>query len=165
MPIIRLIKKIFEFFYKRNLEKLEAQTELVNSLSLKIDELKTYDKYLTISYQENLQKQIKKVFFIRLKKYKKVLSSDYINKYENIRSFKKNINEFFNNYNQTFLEKESHRYKFFFENIESNPLTQSQINATLINEKNNLVISGAGSGKTSGGAGDIKLFLLLHLGP
>ena len=133
MPILRILKKIFEYFYRRNIKKLEAQTELVNNLSLRIDEIKKYEKYLTNSDKEELEetllRQIKNIFFIKLKKYKKVLSSDYINKYENIRSFKKNIYEFFENYNQVFIKKESERYKSFFENIDSNPLTESQIKA------------------------------------
>ena len=153
MPILRILRKIFEYFYRRNIKKLEAQTELVNNLSLRIDEIKKYEKYLTNSDKEKLEdtllRQIKNIFFIKLKKYKKVLSSDYINKYENIRSFKKNIYEFFENYNQIFIKKESERYKSFFENIESNPLTESQIKASLIDEKNNLIVAGAGSGKTS----------------
>ncbi len=153
MPILRILRKIFEYFYRRNIKKLEAQTELVNDLSLRIDEIKKYEKYLTNSDKEELEdtflRQIKNIFFIKLKKYKKVLSSDYINKYENIRSFKKNIYEFFENYNQVFIKKESERYKSFFENIESNPLTESQIKASLIDEKSNLVVAGAGSGKTS----------------
>ena len=94
MPILGILRKIFEYFYRRNIKKLEAQTELVNDLSLRIDEIKKYEKYLTKSDSEELEytflRQIKKIFFIKLKKYKKVLSSDYINKYENIRSFKKN---------------------------------------------------------------------------
>ena len=153
MPILRILRKIFEYFYRRNIKKLEAQTELVNNLSLRIDEIKKYEKYLTNSDKEELEdtllRQIKNIFFIKLKKYKKVLSSDYINKYENIRSFKKNIYEFFENYNQVFIKKESERYKSFFENIENNPLTESQIKASLIDEKNNLIVAGAGSGKTS----------------
>jgi len=153
VPILGILRKIFEYFYRRNIKKLEAQTELVNDLSLRIDEIKKYEKYLTKSDSEELEytflRQIKKIFFIKLKKYKKVLSSDYINKYENIRSFKKNIYEFFENYNQIFIKKETEKYKSFFENIESNPLTESQIKASLIDENNNLVIAGAGSGKTS----------------
>ena len=40
MPILRILRKIFEYFYRRNIKKLEAQTELVNNLSLRIDEKK-----------------------------------------------------------------------------------------------------------------------------
>ena len=153
MPILRILKKIFEYFYRRNIQKLVAQTELVNDLSLRIDEIKKYEKYLTNSDKEELKdtllRQLTNIFFIKIKKYKKILSSDYINKYENIRSFKKNIYEFVEDYNQVFIKKESERYKSFFEKIESNPLTESQIKASLIDEKNNLVIAGAGSGKTS----------------
>ena len=39
--------------------------------------------------------------------------------------------------------------KNYFDNIESNPLTDLQRNACIIDEDNNLVLAGAGTGKTS----------------
>ena len=42
MPILRILRKIFEYFYRRNIKKLQAQTELINDLSLRIDEIKKY---------------------------------------------------------------------------------------------------------------------------
>jgi DNA helicase-4 len=51
--------------------------------------------------------------------------------------------------NHHFIEEEIVRYKDLFDEIESNPLTSEQRKAIVIDEENNLVIAGAGTGKTS----------------
>ena len=52
-------------------------------------------------------------------------------------------------HNLQFIKEEQERYKDFFDSVEKNPLTSMQREAVVSNEKANLVISGAGSGKTS----------------
>lgn len=51
--------------------------------------------------------------------------------------------------NAKFLQQESIKFKSFFDTIEKNPLTEAQRQACLINEDRNLVLAGAGTGKTS----------------
>lgn len=51
--------------------------------------------------------------------------------------------------NQKFLSKELQNYQKYFDKVENNPLTERQRLACVANEDNNLVIAGAGSGKTS----------------
>lgn len=51
--------------------------------------------------------------------------------------------------NARFVRQEEIRFKSFFDTIEKNPLTQAQRRACLINEDRNLVLAGAGTGKTS----------------
>jgi len=51
--------------------------------------------------------------------------------------------------NNIFIQKEKIKERTFFNTIESNPLTDTQKDAVLINENNNLILAGAGSGKTS----------------
>ncbi|MFT5725921.1 MAG: DNA helicase-4 [Desulforhopalus sp.] len=53
------------------------------------------------------------------------------------------------NQNQKFLSKELQIYNEYFDQVENNPLTERQRLACVANEDNNLVIAGAGSGKTS----------------
>ena len=51
--------------------------------------------------------------------------------------------------NKQFVEEEIERYKKLFDEIESNPLTLEQRRAVVVNEESNLVVAGAGTGKTS----------------
>ncbi len=52
-------------------------------------------------------------------------------------------------HNTKFVEAEIIKYEFLFNNIESNPLTLKQKESVVTDEDNNLIIAGAGSGKTS----------------
>ena len=45
--------------------------------------------------------------------------------------------------------RQSKQFRNFFDTIESNPLTELQRQAVILNERRNLVVAGAGSGKTS----------------
>jgi DNA helicase-4 len=51
--------------------------------------------------------------------------------------------------NQRFVEQQTRLFQAFFDTVESNPLTESQRNACIIDEQHNLVLAGAGTGKTS----------------
>lgn len=51
--------------------------------------------------------------------------------------------------NQKFTTRELSNYRECFDKVEANPLTDSQRLACVVNEDNNLVLAGAGSGKTS----------------
>lgn len=53
------------------------------------------------------------------------------------------------NANKIFIEKEKSAFDHYFDTVESNPLTQMQKAAVITNEENNLILAGAGSGKTS----------------
>lgn len=68
---------------------------------------------------------------------------------ENLRSLYTNFSTWMDNLNNEFYKSESLKYEDYFKTIESNPLTQSQTRAVIANELNNLVLAGAGSGKTS----------------
>ncbi len=64
-------------------------------------------------------------------------------------SFFSRIYEIREKENQNFISEELRAYKEFFDKVESNPLTDTQRLACVVNEDNNLVLAGAGSGKTS----------------
>lgn len=52
-------------------------------------------------------------------------------------------------HNKNFIVTEIKAHKDFFDTVEKNPLTPKQREAVVVNEQSNLVIAGAGSGKTS----------------
>lgn len=114
-----------------------------NSLNMQIlDTIKNsvLSKYKNLPFDTEKKKECKK--YLKLYKH-------YRENYESIRQLN----------NENFLENELENYKEFFDNLESNPLTQMQRLAIITNEDNNLIVAGAGSGKTSVIAG--KVFYLL----
>lgn len=57
--------------------------------------------------------------------------------------------EWIESLNQAFVDRELAAYADFFDSIESKPLTAAQRRACVVAEDNNLVLAGAGTGKTS----------------
>tara|TARA_R110000782_G_scaffold166829_11_gene258804 strand:- start:2824 stop:5727 length:2904 start_codon:yes stop_codon:yes gene_type:complete len=51
--------------------------------------------------------------------------------------------------NELYVKNKKEAYKDYFDQLESNPLTEAQRNACIENEDANLVLAGAGTGKTS----------------
>ncbi|MBR9727502.1 UvrD-helicase domain-containing protein [Shewanella intestini] len=50
---------------------------------------------------------------------------------------------------ESYIQSQLRRFSDFFEQVESNPLTEKQRRACVIDEDNNLLLAGAGTGKTS----------------
>ena len=46
-------------------------------------------------------------------------------------------------------KRKLHRFKKFFDSVESQPLTKLQRRSVILDERRNLVVAGAGTGKTS----------------
>ncbi|WP_260261895.1 DNA helicase IV [Vibrio intestinalis] len=67
--------------------------------------------------------------------------------------------------NQQWMENELENWKVLFSQIESSPLNLSQQKAVLLNDNNNLVLAGAGSGKTSVLTARVAYLLEGHLAP
>jgi len=61
----------------------------------------------------------------------------------------KNLSSYQTIHNNRFMEAEKARFQNYFDFVESNPLTKKQQEAVLTDERANLIIAGAGSGKTS----------------
>lgn len=55
----------------------------------------------------------------------------------------------FDEYKASYLARYRSEYKQYFDEVESNPLTDKQRDACIIDDDNNLVLAGAGTGKTS----------------
>jgi DNA helicase-4 len=52
-------------------------------------------------------------------------------------------------FQQRYVTEQLHSHQLFFDNVESNPLTEKQRKACVIDDDNNLLLAGAGTGKTS----------------
>ena len=51
--------------------------------------------------------------------------------------------------NESYIDKELHKYREYFDTVESDKLTLEQRRAIIIDEAHNLIVAGAGTGKTS----------------
>lgn len=51
--------------------------------------------------------------------------------------------------NESYVQQQLSAFQLFFDQVESNPLTDNQRKACVIDEQHNLVLAGAGTGKTS----------------
>lgn len=54
-----------------------------------------------------------------------------------------------NDFRESYIDKQLSLHQHFFDNVESNPLTLKQRRACIIDDDNNLLLAGAGTGKTS----------------
>ena len=79
----------------------------------------------------------------------KLKKSDGIEKLKAIREFARNPAPRRPRANTAFIESELKRSRRFFDTVESNPLTDEQRQAVVVDEDHNLVVAAAGSGKTS----------------
>jgi DNA helicase-4 len=69
--------------------------------------------------------------------------------YQRINPFLEQGQHHIDRLNQAFVEQEVRNYQTFFDQVETNPLTENQRKACVIDEQHNLVLAGAGTGKTS----------------
>ena len=79
-------------------------------------------------------------------------AQEFINTFQNAEAKRKK-------YNEDFVQHEIEEYKNFFHNIEKNGLDIQQITAIVTDEDNNLVIAGAGTGKTTTVAGKVSYLI------
>lgn len=77
------------------------------------------------------------------------LSADDVKMIKELNDFFENGSKLRNDFNKFFVEEELKRYSSFFDNIEGRKLDKQQRTAIVTDEDNNIVIAGAGSGKTT----------------
>ena len=136
--------KLFNFF-KAKLDSIKtANNKLAKHLDLKTGYFTNYQLTFWKSQQTNLMKEIKGKPFdtiqLSSEEVKPIKTfTDYFNKATNLR----------NDFNKLFVKEELKKYSTFFDNIEGRKLDIQQRTAVVTDEDNNIVIAGAGSGKTT----------------
>lgn len=140
-----------EYMQKANCEQLWALANIkrVENILASIKKLST-DQYLRQSYIDQIKTLVTPEYirwfpWIKSSKslakvYQKVkLLSDYQNWDQ----------QAINQQRESYIKQQLQEHKTFFDNVETNPLTPSQRRACVIDNDNNLLLAGAGTGKTS----------------
>lgn len=162
---------LFFWNINRKLEKIYKFKPVIEEKNNELSKLTEQDFYLSkrqldlwIQANQNIKQIINQINSIeqQLKSFywiPKFLQNILITQNRLDPEFKSNIdylNELFldpekirQNRNENFIENEFSKYDQYFNNVESNPLTTEQRRSIIVNEANNLVVAGAGTGKTS----------------
>jgi len=155
IPAVLIILVLGIFIFKK---KNAGRDYLL--LEEEICELKTYALSLDNSYISNndASKFIKAYGPIinKLKHLKMFLESSKQNDVNQILSLYLRVTSNLEHHNAEFVKAEKDRYTIFFSNIDGKTLDDQQQTAVITNQDNNLVVAGAGSGKTLTIAGKVK---------
>ena len=147
---ITFFTRYFCFNKQQLFNKLSIQFQKLNNLSNQIDSIEellnklekaSHSMYINhrkeIQWKEDIEKITKSVYNISIEN----------KKYPNLSSlFTKTSLE---KRNQLFINTEKIKYSDFLQTVETQPLTNSQQEAVITNEDSNLILAGAGAGKTS----------------
>lgn len=146
------------FSYKKiSNEKLKKDPMTASMIEKVISFLKEVDiskqEYLVKTIKDKLLEDYKGTYqFFNKHPYSK-MKIPQISEFKEIYS---NIDSFIKKWNEEYIEKELVKNKTLFDNIDGKSLDEQQRRAVVVDEINNLVLAGAGSGKTLTISGKVK---------
>jgi DNA helicase-4 len=137
--------------YRLTGEKLlKSATAPLAEVAHDIDRLLAGDHYVRSSQRRGLAKRTKEVMGLADHPlWNEFASPQQRSLLTKVKRFSENSEEQVERANERFVAKELERHKQFFDTIETKPLTAAQRRACVVCEDNNLVLAGAGTGKTS----------------
>jgi len=132
-------------FYKSKLDSIKVATEKFSKhLELKTGYFTNHQLTMWKNQQTNLFNELKGKSFEFIQ-----LSANEVKAIKDFNDYFPNAVKFRNDFNNNFIVEELKRYSSFFDNIERRKLDKQQRLSIVTDEDNNIVIAGAGSGKTT----------------
>lgn len=125
--------------------KLELFKNRLTSFQIKILQL-AKNQYINDYTRKNLKDEFQSIIKLKDEFLTHTKVKNFI---PEVISFSSDDVTWIKNKNSAFVKNEMINEKDFFNTVESKPLTKKQQEAVLVNENNNLILAGAGSGKTS----------------
>ena len=130
---------------------VKEQIKNINEFLQKVEESKK--EYFTHSLIDSLLKEYKNAYHLFKKKPYSKIKNESIFKFLDIFS---NLPQLVKEWNSQYVEKELLNSRYILDNIDGKSLDEQQRRAVVVDEDNNLVLAGAGSGKTLTISGKVK---------
>ncbi len=131
-------------------KKLQTECLNLNAVAKQIQELLQPKYYIRNSERLQLMAQARQAIAVTKHQYWPFYATNLQRKMaEQVAQFINDSEHIVRDANANFIGSELAIYQKFFDTIEKNPLTTAQRRACVVNEDNNLVLAGAGTGKTS----------------
>ncbi|MFH1051671.1 MAG: UvrD-helicase domain-containing protein [bacterium] len=145
--VIRTSNNIINFIEQAQ-EKINSYFNFSNGY-FNLKKLTNWRKDYSLVLKQTIGLKLKSVFFNKHTKEKFHQIKEINSKAESLRI----------DFNQRFIKNELHIYRTFFDNVEGRKLDHQQRTAIVTDEDNNLVVAGAGSGKTTTIIGKVNYVL------
>lgn len=150
----------FLIIYLRNINKNKYRNpeylNYLNQVNLFFDIISHFDDYITWVKRDEIKNQ----FYLVGKFFKN--KSKYYKNENNVMKFNEIFSDFDNyieNHNKNYVISQKQSLKDYFDNIEGKSLDEQQRTALITDEYSNLIVAGAGSGKTLTIIGKVKYLI------
>ena len=147
-------QKLFDFFKTKLVSIKTANSKFAKHLDLKTGYFTNYQLTVWTSQQINLMNEIKGKSYDFIQ-----LSSEEVKSIKTFTDYFNNAINLRNDFNKVFVKEELKTYSTFFDSIEGKKLDSQQRTAIVTDEDNNIIIAGAGSGKTLTIIGKIRYIM------
>lgn len=132
--------------FKENLVQIDLFFELVDK----------FDDYITWVNRDEIKTQFSSIGKFFKNKTKYYSKEDKVGKFNEIFG---NFDNYIVRYNQNYVSSQKERLKHYFDDIEGKKLDDQQRTAVVTDEYSNLIVAGAGSGKTLTILGKVKYLI------
>lgn len=158
--IIIIALVAFYIIFRQAQEKTKYQDnhylENLNQITSYFDTIQSLNDYVTWVHRDQIKLEYSPVAkFFKNK-------TNFYKKEESVRIFNENyydLDNYIIQYNQNYVQSQIEKLKDYFDDIEGKQLDQQQRTAVITDEYSNLIIAGAGSGKTLTILGKIKYLI------
>ena len=160
ISIIAIALLVAIIYYRQSLEKKKYtdSTYLSNlqQISYFFDTIQSLNDYMTWVERD----QIKLKYSTQGKYFKR--KTNYYKKEEVVKNFINIFSDFDNfivKYNKNYVREQKEKLRQYFDDVEGKKLDDQQITSIITDEYSNLIIAGAGSGKTLSILGKVKYLI------